>query len=314
MKNQMKLTTIFLGLCLLFCTALASWAGNATITDKKRTISSKTVLTKKTGLPDLVVSINATAGLEAGKKIPSCKVTVKNIGKALAQGTESAGNKGYMVDVVLSSDGLIPMSFAVYSPSFHEDVLLSGGRISITPDLKPGQSKIFDLSNVLAIPSDTPTGSYCIGGFVDSAKKVIESNERNNTTCQRVKIKGKPCERPFQVTSPGISQDFQVVTGKIKIKVRFNKPVKKATLVPGTNFKVKTEKDLNANGTIIWVDNHTLIWTSTKSVNDLLRFDPDGFFKLFIFDSVRDAIGIKLDGDKNGSAGGTFINDFVLIG
>ncbi|MCK5313021.1 MAG: hypothetical protein KAJ62_12975 [Desulfobacteraceae bacterium] len=314
MKNQMKLTTILLALGFLLCTTFASWAGNATITKEKRTISSKINLAKKIGLPDLIVSINATAGLEAGEKAPSCKVTVKNIGKALARGTKSAGNNGYMVDIVLSSDGLIPMSLAVYSSNFHEDILLSGGRISNTPDLKPGQSKTFDLSNVLTIPSDTPTGSYCIGGFVDSAKKVKESNERNNTTCKRVKIKGKPYERPFQVTSPGMSQDFQVVAGKIRIKVVFNKPVKKATLVPGTNFKVRTEKDPNANGTIIWVDNHTLIWKSTKDVHDLLRFDPDGFFKLFILDSVRDTTGTNLDGDKDGSAGGTFVNDFVLIG
>lgn len=167
---------------------------------------------------------------------------------------------------------------------------------------------------MLTIPSDTPTGSYCVGGFVDSAKKVQESNERNNTTCKRVKIKGKPYERPLQVVAPNMSQHFQVVAGRIKIKVVFNKPVKKSSLVPGSNFKVETEKDTNANGTIIWVDNQTLIWTSTKVVHDLLDFDQNGFFKLFIFDSVRDATGASLDGDKDGSTGGTFINDFVLLG
>ena len=53
---------------------------------------------------------------------------MKNIGKAIARGTESDGTNGYMVDIVLSSDGLIPMSFAVYSPNFHEDVLGTKGK------------------------------------------------------------------------------------------------------------------------------------------------------------------------------------------
>ncbi|MCP3899750.1 MAG: hypothetical protein GY707_08570, partial [Desulfobacteraceae bacterium] len=298
MKTQTKLTTILLALCIIFCTAVASWAGTTTMSKKKTMIRSKPILVTKKGVPDLIVSINVTAGLEAGKKIPACKVTVKNIGKGFAKGTQSAGNNGYMVDVVLSSDGLIPMSLAGYSPNFHEDVLLSGGRISNTPDLKPGESETFDLSNVLTIPSDTPSGSYCIGGFVDSAKKVKESNERNNTTCQRVKIKGKPYERPLQVSFPGMSQDFQVVAGKIRIKVVFTKSVKKATLVPRTNFIVETGKDPNAHGTTTWVNNRTLIWTSVKDVHDLLEFRPDGFFKLIINDSVKDTTGTNLDGDK----------------
>ncbi len=314
MKTQTTTMTILLALCILFFTALASWAGTATMSKKKTMIRSKPILVTKKGVPDLIVSINTTAGLEAGKKIPVCKITVKNIGKGIAKGTQSAGNNGYMVDVILSSDGHVPMSFASYSSNFHEDVLLSGGRISNTPDLNPGQSETFDLSNVLTIPADTPSGSYCIGGFVDSAKKVKESNERNNTTCQRVKIKGKPYERPMQVSFPGMSQDFQVVTGKIKIKVVFTKPVKKVTLVPRTNFIVETEKDQNAHGTITWVNNHTLIWTSTKDVKDLLGFHPDGFFKLIINDSVKDTTGINLDGDKDGSTGGTFENNFILIG
>jgi hypothetical protein len=311
MNNKTKLTTILMVLCFLIFSALASWAGSATITSNKKAVRSKVLLTSKKGLPDLIVSINATVGLEAGNTIPSCKVTVKNIGKSVARGTETAGSNGYMVDVVFSSDGMVPMSFASYSPNFHEDVLLSGGRVSVTPDLNPGQSKTFDLSNVLTIPSDTPSGSYCIGGFVDSAKKVKESNERNNTTCQRVKIKGK---KPFQVAFPSMSQHFQIVAKKIKIKVVFTKPVKKASLVPGTNFKVRTEKVANANGTILWVDNKTLIWTSTKDNQDLLKFDPDGNFTLLIFDSVKDTTGISLDGDEDGIAGGTFKNNFVIIG
>lgn len=313
MKTHTKLTTVLFAVCFLLCSSLPSFAGSTTFTEMKKVSSAKKRHVKK-GLPDLVVSIDATAALTAGDKIPSCKVTIKNIGKRLAKGTQSAGGSGYMVDVTLSSDNNIPMALANYSPSFHEDVLLQGGRISNTPDLKPGQSKTFNLSGVMTIPTNTPAGSYCIGGFVDSAKKIKESNERNNTTCKRVKIAAKPQVRPFQVISPSMSQDFQIVGNKIRVKVVFNKSVKKGTILPKVNFRVQTEKDPNAAGTITWVDSHTLIWTSTKAVSDLLTFDPDGFFKLIILDSVKDTNDTRLDGDKNGLEGGTFTNNFTLVG
>lgn len=313
MKTFTKSAIVLFTACFLLFSALPSYAGNPTFARIKKAEATRQQLVKK-GLPDLVVSIQATAGLKAGKKIPSCKIKVKNIGTRTAKGTKTAGNKGYMVDVVLSSNSHIPMALAAYSPSFHEDVLLQGGRISITPDLKPGQSKVFDLSGVLTIPANTPAGSYYVGGFVDSAAKIRESNERNNTTARRVKIAAKAQVRPFQVISPNMSQDFQIVANKIRIKVVFNKVVKKASILPKVNFRVKTEKDFNAAGTITWVNNHTLIWTSTKAVHDLLTFDPDGFFKLIILDSVEDSGGTGLDGDKNGVEGGTFTNDFILLG
>lgn len=313
MKTYTKPVTLLFALCFLLCSAFTSFAGSTTFTEMKKVSPAKKRLVKK-GLPDLVVSIDATAALTAGDKIPSCKVTVKNIGKRLARGTQSAGGSGYMVDITLSSDNHIPMSLANYSPSFHEDVLLQGGRISNTPDLKPGQSKTFNLSGVMTIPANTPGGAYCIGGFVDSAKKIRESNERNNTTCKRVKVAAKPQARPFQVISPNMSQDFQIVANKIRMKVIFNKSVKKATILPKVSFRVQTEKDPNAAGTITWVDSRTLIWTSTKAVGDLLTFDPDGFFKLMILDSVKDTGGTRLDGDKNGVEGGTFTNNFTLLG
>ncbi len=313
MKPHPRLTAAAFAVCFLLCSAFTSFADSKTVTDMKNVPVSKKHRSRK-ALPDLVVSIDATAALTAGDKIPSCKVTIKNIGKRTARGTQSAGNDGYMVDMTLSSDGNIPMVLANYSPGFHEDVLLQGGRISNTPDLKPGQSRTFSLSGVLSIPADTPGGAYCIGGFVDSAKKIGESNERNNTTCRRVKIAARPQARPFQVISPGMSQDFQIAGNHIRIKVLFNKPVKRATLSPRSNFRVQTEKDPNAAGAITWVDSRTLIWTSTKAIGDLLTFDPDGFFKLIILDSVKDTGDTRLDGDKNGVEGGNFTNNFTLLG
>ncbi len=438
-----KLTIVLMSVFFMFAIALPSWSASKTKTTVKSSAiqKKKPVLTHKPSKdrPDLIVSIQAPNGMKAGEKIPSCKVKVTNIGKATARGTQTAGNNGYMVDIVLSSDGHIPVTFAAYSTSFSEDVLLQGGRISNTPDLKPGQSKVFSLPNYLLIPADTPTGGYCLGGVVDSGKKVVESNERNNTCCHKMRIKGadkpdlivsdikvvKDCwikvtiknisttaglpswvysgphvtkagiqmytdgapwggmiikmfdptgklkhpnssvsklwfkgspglqlpsglhsvkvivdvhnkidesndtnntltrrlkckdaqqEKPLQVTNLVNSQDFKLVGGKIQITVKFNKDVNIATVIPKSTFKVKMETNPNADGTITWSGNRTLIWTSSRNYHDLCVFDSDCFFTLTITDSVKDTGGGRLDGDKNGAAGGDFNHNFTIIG
>jgi len=142
----------------------------------------------KTKKPDLIVSLHSNTKLQAGKRIPTLKVIIKNNGKKVAKGTETMGSNGYMIDIILSHDKKLPVKFATYSQNFHEDVLLKGGRISNTPDLLPGESKSFDLSNYIVIPADTPKGLYCLGAVIDPGKKINELNENNNTFCKRVKI------------------------------------------------------------------------------------------------------------------------------
>lgn len=187
--------------CLLISVSSPSWSGTRTKSKSgpaiKKTVKPASKRVKKGGIythkpgPDLIVSIQASHSVVAGDKISSCKVTVKNIGTATAPGTQTAGANGYVVDLTLSSDGFIPVAPAVYSPHFSEDVRLQGGRISNTPDLAPGSARVFNLSNVLRVPSDTPPKGYCLAAVVDPGKRVPETNENNNTYCSKLKVRKK---------------------------------------------------------------------------------------------------------------------------
>ncbi len=142
------------------------------------------------GRPDLRVRLSAPSSATAGSNIgPQIHVTAYNSGSGTAPGTASAGSNGYMIDVMLSSDTSTPAGFATYSPNYHEDVLLQGGRISNTQDLAGGASKPYPTGG--GIPADTPTGNYYICAKIDSGNKVAESNEGNNVACSRIHITGK---------------------------------------------------------------------------------------------------------------------------
>ncbi len=438
MKNSVS---ILMALCFMLCVSPLSWAGTKAKPFIQQTkMKKKTVLTPRVpkGLPDLVVTITASHVQKPGKAIPNCKVVVRNIGKGVARGTKTAGSKGYMIDLTLSSDGHLPVSFAGYSNSFSDDVLLKGGRISNTPDLKPNQSKVFYLNNILVIPADTPAGKYCLGGIVDPGRVVHESNENNNTICLKLSVKGKDkpdlivsnlkvvkdcwievtiknigsaglpgwvysgaattnagiqmhmdgtpwggmaikmfdprgilktpggavtklwfkgsagiqlspgfhyvkvvadvhkkinesneqnntmvkrlqcretqSQKPLQVINLIHSQNYQLVDNRIRITVKFNKDVLKTTVIGRSTLRVKTEKDPNAMGTIVWLNKRTLVWTSARDFHDLCTFDSDCFFDLTITDSVKDTSGQKLDGDKNGAPGGNLHHNFTILG
>ncbi len=131
-------------------------------------------------MPDLKVYIKcpkrAYPGQELGKRI---KVIIQNKGTAPA--------KDFFVDLVLSSDTIIPVKFATYSPNFHEDVLLKGGREHVG-FLAAGAKIILTLNGTNKISDDTPPGIYYLGAVVDSGKKVNEIKEDNNTARCKLKI------------------------------------------------------------------------------------------------------------------------------
>jgi hypothetical protein len=140
--------------------------------------------------PDLVVRIlGVPATANAGEDIgPVLKVVAKNIGGSTAAGTSTAGENGYMIDLVLSTDVNVPEGFATFSASFLEDALLAGGRISNTQNLAGSASTGYPVGAV--IPSDTPPGLYLLCARIDPANKIAESNETNNVGCAKLKITG----------------------------------------------------------------------------------------------------------------------------
>lgn len=121
---------------------------------------------------------------------------------------------------------------------------------------------------------------------------------------------------PFQVEYPSNSQHFEMVDNKkkVKLKVRFNLEVKQNTLVAGQSFVVNFPKMANASGKITWANGLECTWVSDKEIQDICKFSPDCSFTLIIKEGVEAKTGAKLDGDKDGKAGGEFKQLYTLIG
>ncbi|HSB12188.1 MAG TPA: CARDB domain-containing protein [Blastocatellia bacterium] len=139
------------------------------------------------GKPDLTIEwVTYPSLLPAGGTIV-VKVRVKNIGTAKAAGTASARAEGYMIDIMLSRDNSVPDVEATYSPSFVEDALLGGGRISSTRDINPRESQEYGAR--VAIPANAPKPKIVICARVDSGNKIAELNERNNVACWSTSVR-----------------------------------------------------------------------------------------------------------------------------
>jgi hypothetical protein len=139
--------------------------------------------------PDLMIDLASPATAAPGEDIgPRTHLVVKNVGQAPAHGTLNHP-AGYMVDLTLGRDPVVPAGFRTYSPHFAEDVLLKGGRVSRTVDLGPRAFQAYPVG--AGIPADTPPGDYFLCATVDPGGAVAESNEANNTTCRRLTIPKK---------------------------------------------------------------------------------------------------------------------------
>jgi len=131
---------------------------------------------------ELVAPPVAAAGADIG---PQIRLTVKNVGRAVAPGTD-AHPSGYMVDLTLGRVEPVPPGFHAYSPNYAEDVLLKGGRVSRTGDLAPNALRAYQVG--AGIPADTPLGDYFLCATVDPGAAVPEMNDGNNTKCRRIRI------------------------------------------------------------------------------------------------------------------------------
>lgn len=152
-------------------------------------------------LPDLQVRIEGPSETLAGEDIgPKLKIMVSNRGKGIARGTASAGKNGYMVDVFLTRK-VMPAGFANYSDHYHAGVLLRGGRISNTEDLKPNTRRGYRSGG--GLPADTPVGEYRLCARVDPGHAVVESDEDNNVACMVLKVSMLQVAPPPHLTVVG---------------------------------------------------------------------------------------------------------------
>ncbi len=178
MEKTKTFFTAILSLFMLIC--FAGTSASAASPTNLRLINNKT--------PDLKVRFTAPKSVVPGTDISSqIKLKVYNSGSSPAPGTISAGRNGYMVDMVLSTDTNVPMTFAPYSPNFLEDVLVKGGRVSRTYTLRPGHSKFYPVG--VTIPKNVPSNSCYLCAIVDPGNKIKESNENNNVYCKKIYYK-----------------------------------------------------------------------------------------------------------------------------
>lgn len=131
---------------------------------------------------------------------------VQNAGRAAADGTQDGPAGGYMVDVVLSTDSTIPFDPAVQPATvggtrndFVEDMLIEGGRFSVTPTLAPGAGKNWTFNAY--IPRNTAPGVYTLAIVADPYHQIAETTTGNNIAVLRITI-GAP-DLP-EVTAPGV--------------------------------------------------------------------------------------------------------------
>ncbi|MBU1694914.1 MAG: hypothetical protein KJ726_06355 [Verrucomicrobia bacterium] len=142
--------------------------------------------------PDLYVGIQAPAEVMEGDMLP-VTVMVTNTGQAAALGTLDAGNKGYMIDLIVSRDTKYAGGWAVLPQpyTFQEDMLLEGGRISHTRTIPAPGGDYYVLTGALRIAAGTvPTGSLMttvfVGAVVDPGDQVSELDEGNNVSFRSI--------------------------------------------------------------------------------------------------------------------------------
>ena len=140
---------------------------------------------------DLTPTIGARADARPGQDL-MIGLEIANRGDTPCVGTLESSGAGYMVDIFLSSDRNGPPSWAVYSATWREDVLLAGGRVSRTNPVAPGENFRYGAPRYeigpMRLPAAIPAGEYFLCAGVDMGRRIAESNELNNVACNPIRI------------------------------------------------------------------------------------------------------------------------------
>jgi hypothetical protein len=161
---------------------------------------------------DLTPTIGARADARPGQDV-MITLAIDNRGDTACVGTLESSSAGYMVDIFISSDREPPASWAVHSPTWREDALLAGGRVSRTNSVAPGASFRYGAPSYeigpMTLPTGIPAGDYFLCAGVDLANRIAESNERNNVACNPIRIlpaarlvPSRPLPRPRPLPPP----------------------------------------------------------------------------------------------------------------
>jgi hypothetical protein len=162
--------------------------------------------------PDLVIrqlDLGASNVVTVGEDLAGrLRIKVANIGTGDAPGTIAPDGTirpvgtGYMIDLVLSADTVVPAGFATVplpaGSAFVEDGLLQSGRVSRTQDVPAGSEVLMPVGAPIfndvggVIPLQAPTGPMFLCGRIDPGNTVVESEEGNNVTCIEVIVRRPP--------------------------------------------------------------------------------------------------------------------------
>lgn len=161
---------------------------------------------------DLTPTIGARADARPGQDL-MIGLEIANRGDTPCVGTLESSRAGYMVDIFISSDRNPPPSWAVNSRTWREDALLTGGRVSRTNTVAPGDNFRYGAPSYeigpMTLPTGIPAGDYFLCAGVDLGHRIAESNERNNVACNPLKIlpagvlvPSRPLPRPRPLPTP----------------------------------------------------------------------------------------------------------------
>ncbi len=165
-----------------------------------------------TSCANLSGNIHCPAGAYPGEELAdSITVEVSNTGDATA--------RNFFVDMILSTDTTAPVAYASYSPNFHEDVLLQGGREFVS-SLAPGTTMTVDLYGNNKIPADTPAGNYYLGLIVDSGNAATESSNSDNTAFCALKVTA--CSPIAEITDAQIIEASGGTVGFARMLIGWN--------------------------------------------------------------------------------------------
>lgn len=135
--------------------------------------------------PDLAGILKGPATVQPGEDISSrLALTVRNAGMAAAP--------EFAVDLVLSTTPGVAVRPASYAAFFVDGLLFKNGRVKIR-GLAPGESESVRFHGPIAVPADTPPGTYYLAAVIDPGNAVPERSPYNNVALWAVTV---PPARP----------------------------------------------------------------------------------------------------------------------
>ena len=133
--------------------------------------------------PDFIIDLSGISSALPGEDIGT-----RLIEKVANIGTANSDLDYVQIDIVISTDTIVPSGYAIPSSTFREDALVLGGRDQAKNGLSAGSSYILPANDSEILPVDLYPGRFYLCATVDPGNLIAELNESNNTSCIPVDI------------------------------------------------------------------------------------------------------------------------------